>query len=313
LKNCIEYCEKLDYPNFEIIVVGSTDAVVTGYKVRWIKIDEVSQGPKKDAGVANARGEVCAFIDDDAFPRADWLRNAVKYLEDAGVGAVCGPGVALPDESTLEQASSAVWGSPFGSGPARHRYVPTKQFFVDGEAPGYNLFVRRSLMVKVGGIASSFRSGEDALLSEKIRREGKKIVYAPDVVVFHRRRPLFKPFLKQIITYGTHRGYFLRHLDSESKQGDPTFALPLVNAFLVVNAFALLFFGLPFWQFLSAVFLAIDFGVYFGCGFVSSLLISRSVLVAVLGMVAIPVTHLTYAFGYLRGLVIPELGEKPSY
>ena len=168
-------------------------------------------------------------------------------------------------------------------------------------------------MLEVGGIASSFRSGEDALLSEKIRREGRKIVYAPDVVVYHRRRPLFKPFLKQIITYGTHRGYFLRHLDSQSKQGDPTFALPLVNAFVVLNAFALLFLGSPFWQLLSAVFLAVDLGVYLGCSFFSSLLISRSVLIAAVAMVAIPVTHLTYTVGYVRGLLIPELGEKPSY
>jgi cellulose synthase/poly-beta-1,6-N-acetylglucosamine synthase-like glycosyltransferase len=200
LKVCLRWCEQLNYPSYEIIVVGNSDAVVSSPRVRWLKIKEVAQGPKKDFGVANARGEIVAFVDDDAFPRGDWLRKAMKYFRDPDVGAVCGPGVEPPGEGLRKRVSGAFWDCSVGSGPARYRYVPRTISFLDGEAPGFNLLVRRSLMVAVGGIASSFRSGEDALLSQKIRDAGKRIVYAPDVVVFHHRRPLLKPFLKQIFT-----------------------------------------------------------------------------------------------------------------
>jgi GT2 family glycosyltransferase len=313
LKDCVSYCEKLDYPNFEIIVVGNTDPILTGEKVKWLKIKEVAQGPKKDVGVANAKGEIVAFVDDDAFPRVDWIKKAVKYFDDPLIGAVCGPGVKPPNESLKENVSSAFWDSPIGSGPARYRYVAATISLEDGEAPGYNLFVRRSLMLSIGGIASKFRSGEDAILSKKIREAGKKIVYAPDVVVYHRRRPFLKPFLRQISTYGVHRGYFLRHVPSASPQGDPIFALPLVNAVLLVGSFVLSFFETPYLQSLCIIFLAVDLSTYLGLSFLSSLWLTRRVSVSVVAMFAIPMAHLTYAIGYLKGLTISKLGEKPSH
>ncbi len=33
---------------------------------------------KRDIGAKKAKGEIIAFIDDDAYPRKDWLINAVK-------------------------------------------------------------------------------------------------------------------------------------------------------------------------------------------------------------------------------------------
>jgi len=313
LKGCVSYCEKLDYPCFEIIIVANSDPIVAGDKIKWLKIDEIAQGSKKDAGAANAAGEIIAFVDDDAFPRNDWLRNAVKYFEDPTVGAVCGPGVAPFHQAILEKASSAIWDSPLGSGPARYRYVPTKMFFVDGEAPGYNLFVRCSLFLKIGGIAAKFRAGEDAILAEKIRRSGMKIVYAPDVVVYHRRRPLFMPFLQQIMTYGMHRGFFLKRFPNTSNQGDLLFTLPLFHAlaFGIISIIAL--FGPASLQPWLRVLLALDLGIYLTSSFLSGLLVSKNVLSALIAMIGIPLTHFTFAIGYVRGFIINELGEKPSY
>jgi GT2 family glycosyltransferase len=264
-------------------------------------------------GVANAKGEIVAFVDDDAFPRADWIKKAVKYFDDPLIGAVCGPGVKPPNESLRETVSSAFWDSPIGSGPARYRYVKATISFEDGEAPGYNLFVRRSLMLEIGGVASRFRSGEDAILSEKIRQAGKRIVYAPDVVVYHRRRAFLRPFLRQISTYGVHRGYFLRHIPSASPQGDPVFALPLVNAVLLAVSFVLSFFETPYLQDLCIVFVIANLSIYVGLSFLVSLWVTRKVSVSAVAMFAIPIAHLTYGLGYLKGLTISKLGEKPSH
>jgi cellulose synthase/poly-beta-1,6-N-acetylglucosamine synthase-like glycosyltransferase len=312
LLECVTHCQKLNYPNFEIIIVANTEPIITGDKIRWLIIKDVAHGAKKDAGVAVASGELCAFIDDDAFPHQDWLKNAVKYFEDANVGAVCGPGIACPKETIMEKASSAIWASPFGAGPARYRYVPTRKHFVVGEAPGYNLIVRRSLMIKIGGIGINLRSGDDAILSEKIRRSGKKIIYAPDVIVYHHRRPLFLPLLKQVMTYGMHRGFFLKRFPQTSQQHDITFALPLLHfvAIMMLVTSLLLF---PQLAFLVSILLTIDLGGYLIVGFISGLLVSKSFIVAVLTSIGIPLVHFTYAAGYLYGLLVKELGEKPSY
>jgi cellulose synthase/poly-beta-1,6-N-acetylglucosamine synthase-like glycosyltransferase len=313
LKECVIHCEKLDYPRFEIIVVGNTDKVVTSDRVKWIKIADISQGFKKDAGIANAKGEICAFVDDDAFPHRDWIKNAVKHFEDPTVGAVCGPGVAPPVETIREKACSSIVASYMGSGLARYRYVPTHKFVVDGTAPGYNFFVLRSLIIEIDGFRTNFRSGEDDIISDKIRAVDKKIVYDPAVVVYHRRRPLFKPFLRQIYAYALHRGFFKRHFPSESKSGGSFFALPLAHMFAIIMAFTVLFVGNPFLQLLSSMFLFVDIGVYLGSSFISGLLSSKSVLLASIALFGIPLTHFIYAVGYLKGLTTIDMGENPSY
>jgi len=313
LEECVRRCQELDYPSFEIVVVANVDPFISGEHVRWLKIDDVAQGPKKDAGVKAASGDICAFIDDDAYPRRDWLRNAVKYFEDSTVGMVCGPGVALPDENRAESASSAIWGSFLGSGPARYRYVPTRSFYVDGEAPGYNMLAWRSLLLNIHGIDSRFRSGEDAILSQKIRDVGRKILYAPDVVVYHRKRPIFTPLLSQVFVYGLHRGFFLRRYPNVSRQGDPLFIVPLLHVVGLVAALFVALFGSPLLAFLSKVFLGVDLGVYFSACFISGLLASRSITTALLTTVGIPLVHLTFSLGYVKGFLTKELGERSSY
>ena len=91
-KESIKGCGQLDYPNFEIILLPdySTDTI-EGVKV--IATGPVSPGIKRNLGVKNSNGEFCAFIDNDAYPRGDWLTNALKYLEDQEVGGVGGHGL----------------------------------------------------------------------------------------------------------------------------------------------------------------------------------------------------------------------------
>ena len=50
-----------------------------------------------------AKGEICAFIDDDAYSSEDWLQKAVKYFENPHIVAVVGPGITPPDDSFLEK------------------------------------------------------------------------------------------------------------------------------------------------------------------------------------------------------------------
>src|SRR3989344_8647399 len=82
----------LDYDNFEVIVVSDK-------KVKLPKLSKSSRlllthknatGPaeKRDLAIKKAKGEICAFIDDDAYPDQEWLKNAVGEFKNSKISAV---------------------------------------------------------------------------------------------------------------------------------------------------------------------------------------------------------------------------------
>jgi cellulose synthase/poly-beta-1,6-N-acetylglucosamine synthase-like glycosyltransferase len=210
LDECLKHCLDLDYPCYEILVVSNYSLERSYEKIKVIIIDEKGQGHKKNAGLSHASGEICAFIDDDAYPNQDWIKNSIKYFGDPDVVAVGGPGVTPPNDNFMQKAGGLIYELPIGSGKISFRYASAKKKTKVDELPGYNLFVRTSFLREIGGINVKYRSGEDSILSNRIVKLGKKFTYADDVVVYHHRRPLFRSHLKQVSTYALHRGYFAK-------------------------------------------------------------------------------------------------------
>jgi cellulose synthase/poly-beta-1,6-N-acetylglucosamine synthase-like glycosyltransferase len=307
LKHCLEHCLELDYDNFEIIVAGTIDPLMSSANIIWLHVSDESQGCKRNAAIAKATGEICAFIDDDAFPRRDWLRNSAKYFEDPSIAAVSGPGIPPNDESLMERGSSAVLASYLGTGPARCRYTPCKKKLVYDAAPAYNLLVRRDLLVKIDGFPTGIRAAEDMILSAKIRNQGKRILYANDVIVYHKRRPLFTSLVCQIGNYAFHRGFLSK---KHKELRNLIFVLFPGVALAVLVAILFLFSRFSFFTLLLVGLLGLT---YLVASFASGLLASRSCIVAVLVMFGIPVIHLAYVVQFFRGLVTRQLNEKPSY
>src|SRR4030042_3037708 len=103
-RECIEFCKRLEYSSFEIILLPDSLSVQID-AVKIIVTGTVSPGIKRNLGVKSSNGEFCAFIDNDAFPRSDWLNNALKYLEDPEVGGVGGPGLTPEKDGFLQKAA----------------------------------------------------------------------------------------------------------------------------------------------------------------------------------------------------------------
>ncbi|MBI4830115.1 MAG: glycosyltransferase, partial [Candidatus Lindowbacteria bacterium] len=213
----------LEYPNFEVLIVADEPTLTEAVNPRLIELNRLEKpgmvtilstgkqltgpGEKRDIGIQKATGTICAFIDDDAYPRPDWLRSALGFFDNPQVAAVGGPGITPPEDNLFEQAGGAVYASPLGSGQALHRFLQRKPREVE-DFPAFNLLVRTEVLKQVGGFSSPYYGGEDTKLCLEIVKSGKKILYRPEVVVFHHRRPLFSSHLKQIANVGVHRGYF---------------------------------------------------------------------------------------------------------
>ena len=308
------YFRTLDYPDFEILIVADEPSLNEETNPRLADLKRLEKpglvnilptgkkltgpGEKRDLAIEQARGEICAFIDDDAYPRPDWLRGAIAHFDDPEVAAVGGPGITPPEDDLMAQASGAVYASPLGSGQTLHRFVPRKGREVD-DFPAYNLFVRTETLREVGGFASGFYGGEDTKLCLEIINTGKKILYRPDVVVFHHRRPLLFGHLRQIANVGMHRGYFAKTYPETSWR--LFYFLPSIVVMTLVFGMILA----PFSKILAAM-LALGLAGYFAVALVSTMPTSR-LSVALMGAAGIMMTHVVYGCAFIRGLTIKHL------
>lgn len=305
LQECVTHCLEIDYPDYEILVISNSPVKFENARVKVVVTDKIGQGDKKNVGVAYASGELCAFVDDDAYPSKNWVKNAVKYFDDPDIVAVGGPGVTPPDDSLMQKAGGLIYSLPIGSGKFSYRYTAKEMDSVD-ELAGYNLFVRKSFFKEINGIDVNYRSGEDTILSNKIAETGKRFRYASDVVVYHHRRPLFVPHLRQVANYALHRGYFAKKFRETS--ADLSYGFPSM-LFIAILIWATLIIFIP----LLLLPLIILLVIYFGSSFILALINSKGFRLSILTSIGLALTHLTYAIYFIIGLFTKDLGERPSY
>ena len=213
-RRCVETAVALDGDLHEVLVVSDREIEGLPDRVRALTTGsdvDTSPAQKRDLALTHARGEVCAFIDDDAWPADDWLTRALERFDsDPAIAAVGGPGLTPPDSTFAARAGGAFYESPLGSGSLRNRFVATGEVVDTDDWPAYNFFVRRDVLVSVGGWSSKFYGGEDTKLCLALVEAGYRIVADPSVVVFHARRPVFAPHMRQVHNVGRHRGWFVR-------------------------------------------------------------------------------------------------------
>ena len=218
LDECLGALANQTYRNFEVIVLPDADSQLStlNFKLSTLPTGKVRPAEKRNLGIKAAKGEIIAFIDDDAYPDAHWLEYAVRYFGDETIGAVGGPGVTPPGDSFLARMGGRVYDNLLVSGNYRYRYKAGGVRRDVDDYPSCNLFVRKSLLDSFGGYRTDFWPGEDTLLCKDIVDAGKRIVYDPWVVVCHHRRPLFGAHLRQLGRYAFHRGYFCKRYPSNS-------------------------------------------------------------------------------------------------
>ena len=270
-------------------------------KVKIIPTGALGPSQKRDMAMQQASGEILAFIDDDAYPAGDWLKNAAVYFNDKNVAAVGGPAVTPPGDNSRQKASGLVYSSILVGAKFSYRYLPKTKIEVE-DYPTCNLLVRKSVMQQLGGFNTSFWPGEDTKLCLDITKKlGKKIIYAPDVLAYHHRRPLFIPHLKQIASYALHRGYFVKRYPETSFKA----------AYFIPSIF---FLGLITGAVLAGIFeplrQAYALAILLYLLIVSVFSLKRKIGLSVLVFPGIILTHLTYGLFFIKGLLSTKLKEE---
>jgi cellulose synthase/poly-beta-1,6-N-acetylglucosamine synthase-like glycosyltransferase len=299
---CVSHLSALTYSAYEILLLPdyAIEAKLPG--VRVIPTGEVPPSVKRDLAAKHANGEILAFIDDDAFPRPDWLDHAVVPFDDESVGAVGGPGVTPSADGILEQASGLVLQSWLGSGPHAYRYTPGHRMDVD-DYPSCNLLVRKSTFNAAGGFETNYWPGEDTKLCLSITNElRQRIVYEPDALVYHHRRSIFGGHVSQVRSYGLHRGFFVKKYPATSRR--LSYFMPTLFALGLVAGIPLLLIPI-----LGAIYL-FTIALYLTSVLVSSAMVTRhAVAMFPLVFVGTVLTHIVYGTAFLRGLLARDLAR----
>jgi len=302
LEQCISKCLELDYPDFEIIILPdyAFDKEISDSRVRVIPTGEITPPYKRDIGLSQAKGEILAFIDDDAYPVKNWLINAVKNFLDPEVAAVGGPAITPDEDNVMQKASGLIYSSFIVGSIYAYRYIPKKRMEID-DYPTCNLLIRRQIMYQAGGFKVCFWPGEDTKLCLEITKElHKKIIYDPEVLVYHHRRMLFAPHLKQIANYALHRGYFVKIFPETSFK----FAYFVPSIFLVLLVLGSVLTLFPFFRMVYLVFILLYLIIVFFCS------LSNDIILIPLVLLGSVLTHVTYGVYFLKGLFLSKLKEE---
>ncbi len=220
----IDSIRKLDYPKSEFHVL-----VVRGK----------NPSENRNKGASKARGEIIVFLDDDAVLEKDYLKNAEEFFErHKEIDIVGGPQLTPKDEIGFAQISGYALSSKFGAFRLAHRYsIKKENLNVDETAlTSANLLCRKEVMEKIKFEARLF-PGEDPKFIEDAKKQGFKVAYSPDIILYHRRRPTIRSMAKQFFNYGKVRPKkesFIKTLEKPYFLVPSIFSIYLISLLLII-------------------------------------------------------------------------------
>ncbi len=118
MRPCLESLRKLDYPNYEVVIVddGSRDRTaeisMDFPEFRLIRQPNKGLSVARNVGMQAARGELIAYTDSDCVVDPHWLTFMVRAMVESGFDGCGGPNYAPHEEGRVEGCVAASPGAP---------------------------------------------------------------------------------------------------------------------------------------------------------------------------------------------------------
>jgi len=298
---CITSLESQSYPRdqYDIIVVddGSTDATLSVLKKFAVTvIAQPRQGPAaaRNAGVAEAGGEIVLFSDADCVADSKWVESMVTPFGNPEIAGARGRYRTL-QKSLVARFAQIEYEEKYEQLEAE-KYID----FIDTSSAGY----RKSVFVAEKGFRSSFSaaSGEDTEFAYRLAKRGYKLVLSPEAFVYHRHPATlshylsrkFKTAVWRVFLYQSHPDKMIR--DSHT----PQTLKAQIGCFYLFVGLSLL---LPVWSFLVYAWIGTVLAFLAACLPFVVFALQRDAAVALASPALILARSAVFAIGLLAGIL----------
>ncbi|HEY9427146.1 MAG TPA: glycosyltransferase family 2 protein [Gemmatimonadaceae bacterium] len=304
---CLDALLAMDYPHdrLEILVVDGmsddgTREVLADYRARH-PIIRVLDNPGRvtpnalNIGVAGSRGEIIMPIGAHNASPPHYITRLVHCLEESGADNVGGILTTEPGgPGAVARAIAIAMAHPFGVGNAHFRIGTREPRWVDTVPFGC---YRREVFDRIGLFDEDLIRNQDDELNIRLIRAGGRILLVPDVVSSYHARDSLAKLWRMYYQYGYFKPLVARKVGGVftwRQLVPPAFVLALI----ISSVAAIVWPG-------SAPLLAIIVGAYLA-GVVAIALpvaLRHGLGVALALSAAIPVLHVSYGTGFLKGVM----------
>jgi GT2 family glycosyltransferase len=230
VERCVRSILASNYDRLEVIVVenrprGSvtsrmlTERFAEEPRLHYIEERRPGASRARNAGLAEADGEVVAFADDDVVVDRDWIRRAVEAFE-RGDDIACVTGLILPLELETETQVRLEQFMTLGKGFSRQVYRlpeariehPLLPYTPGLIGSGANTVLRADVIRLLGGFdptlgpATPAVGGEDLDMYIRLLQQGHAVAYEPSAIVWHEHPDSAELLHRQVYRYGIGLG-----------------------------------------------------------------------------------------------------------
>jgi len=294
LLNCLT---QQDYPNFEVVIIedGSkidSKEVVASFTnksaISYFVKENGGQGFARNYAFERAKGDFFVILDSDALIEPTYLTEVHKGVQEDQLDLFGGPDREHVSFTPIQKAISYSMTSFFTTGGIRGK---AKNIGGKFHPRSFNMGISRQVWEKTGGFKIT-RMGEDIEFSIRCIENGFKSGLLPNAFIYHKRRASFIQFYNQLHFFGRARINISRFFPKELKW-----------VHFIPMAYFIFFWNTVIWNIID-----VKFGIIFSSLLIAywiliildALIKSKSLLIAILGLIAANIQLLAYGKGFLE-------------
>jgi len=201
LKNCLRSIEKIDYKNYEVVIVdnASTDESLENLNndtFSFLKLQVIKSSRNlgfaggNNLGYKKAQGEYLLLLNNDTVVEPDLLKSLVAKMEsDLSIGALQPKIKFMDTPKYLDNAGAYLnvlgltthWGYGMKDSP---EFTKEAEIF---SAKGACLMTRKVLVIKIGLFEENFGSYfEESDFCWRVWLSGHRVIYFPETFILHK-------------------------------------------------------------------------------------------------------------------------------